>query len=256
MTMTFRTTPAARRRPAALLLLAACLGGSAVLPTSVLAQAAAPGGTAPQDKQDFSAAERLLFMGRPMVALKPPTTLKYGFRKSGTLEEAFEDTVALKLQRAGNGACCSVVGEFLSGPRRLSLPDIDLAEANPVLLYFLEHDVREMERLTKGKQAYYRKRLRMAAYDSATVSPVSLVYRGATVKGQQVDLSPYLNDPARSRFEKYARKTYRFLLSEAVPGGVFGIRSVMRSEAADAPPMIVEELYLEGAEAPPASPTR
>ena len=116
-------------------------------------------------------------------------SLNYVFRKSGTLEEAFDDKVSLKLQRASNGACCSVVGEFLSGARRLVLPEVELAEANPVLLYFLERDVREMERLTRGKQAYYRKRLRMAAYESASVGPVSLVYRGATVKGQQVELA-------------------------------------------------------------------
>lgn len=256
MTMLSRFTLSSRWRSAVLLLVAACLGGAGPTVATAWAQPAAPGAAAPQDKQDFSAAERLLFMGRPLVVLKPPLTLKYSFRKSGALEEGYSDSVTLKLQRAGNGACCSVVGEFLSGPRRLSLPEIELAEANPVLLYFLEHDVREMERLTKGKQAYYRKRLRLAAYDSATVTPVSLSYRGAAITGQQVEMSPYLNDPARSRFEKHARKSYRFWLSDAVPGGVFGIRSVMRSEAADAPPMIVEELYLEGAEAPTASPTR
>lgn len=252
MTTTHSPCPIPRWRPAVWLLLAATVAAVGGVSTPARGQAA----PATADKQDYSAAERLLFMGRSMVTLKPPMTLKYGFRKSGTLEEAFEDTVTLRLQRAAGGACCSVVGEFLSGPRRLSLPEIEQAEANPVLLYFLEHDVREMERLTKGKQAYYRKRLRMAAYDSATVTAVSLVYRGATVKGQQVEMSPYLNDPARSRFEKYARKSYLFLLSDAVPGGVFGIRSVMRSEAPDAAPMIVEELLLEGAEAPPLRSTR
>ncbi|MCX7257635.1 MAG: TRAP transporter substrate-binding protein DctP [Polaromonas sp.] len=72
--------------------------------------------------------------------------------------------------------------------------------------------------MTKGNQAYYRKRLRMAAYEAATVTPVTVVYRGKSVSAQQVDLSPYRDDPARSRFEKFSRKTYRFLLSEAVPG--------------------------------------
>jgi hypothetical protein len=230
------------------------------MPLVSFAQGAAPAaptppGAAPANKQDFSEAERLLFMGRQLTALKPPTTLRYTFRKSGSLEEAFEDTVTLSFKRAADGSCCAVSGDFLTGARRLQLPAIENAEANPVLLYFLEHDVRDMQRLTKGNHAYYRKRLRMAAYEGATVTPVSVVYRGKTVPARQVDLAPYRDDPARSRFEKFSRKTYRFLLSDAVPGGVFGMRTVMQGDSADAPPMIVEELFLDGAVAPQASPT-
>ncbi len=218
-------------------------------------QAAPPPGTDlpgqnVQNKQDYSAAERLLFMGDAMTRLKAPTTLSYSFRKSGTLEESFEDKVSIRYFKPGKGKCCSVSGQFLSGARKVELPEVEGAEANPVLLYFLEHDVREMQRLTKGAPNYYRKRIRLAAYESARISEVQLSYKGKSVKGQQVELQPYEGDPARSRFEKHARKTYQFLLSDAVPGGVFGLRTVMRAEAADAPPMIVEELFIDGADAP------
>lgn len=248
---------AGRRGAGATLVLAAALLGSGAWAQGAGAPAAEPvaPGTSPANKQDYSPAERLLFMGQQLKALKPPTTLRYRFRKSGSLEDAFEDSVTLSFKRAANGKCCTASGDFLTGARRLQLPEIENAEANPVLLYFLERDVRDMQRLTKGNQAYYRKRLRMAAYEAATVTPVTVVYRGKPVPAQQVDLAPYQDDPARSRFEKYARKTYRFLLSDAVPGGVFGMRTVMQDESPAAPPMIVEELFLEGAEIPKASPT-
>jgi hypothetical protein len=248
-----RGTPTRAAGLLAVALLVAATGGA------VHAQGAAPAmppdmaGQAPANKQDYSQAERLLFMGKQMTNLKPPTSLRYKFRKSGALEEAFEDKVNLDFKRAANGTCCTITGDFLTGARRLQLPDVENAEANPVLLYFLERDIREMQRLTKGNPAYYRKRIRMAAYEAATVSTVSLVYQGKTISGQQVDLLPYRDDPARVRFEKFARKSYRFLLSNAVPGGVFGMRTVMSSETADAPPMIVEELFLEGAQAPQAN---
>lgn len=209
---------------------------------------------APPDKKDFSQAERLLFMDKPMLKLKPPVTLRYSFRKSGSLEEGFEDKVLLRLKQSAEGTCCAIDADFLTGPRQIKLPEIDKAEANPVLLYFLERDVREMNRLTKGSQAYYRKRIRLAAYDGAVVTELPFVYRGASVSGRQVELSPYANDPARSRFEKFSRKTYQFMMSDAVPGGVYGIRTVVRGEAADAPPLIVEELYLDGAEPLKSSP--
>ena len=199
-----------------------------------------------QDKKDFSPAERLLFMTNQLAALKPPTTLNYSFRKSGSMEEGFEDKVKIALSKQPDGSCCAGVGEFLTGTRKLKLPEVPAAEGNPVILYFLEHDVREMQRLTKGSQYHFRKRIRMAVYQGAKVREVSLAYRGKTIQGTQVDISPYLDDPNRPRYEKLAVKQYQFLLSNAVPGGVYGIRTHI-GEASQAP-LIVEELYAEGAE--------
>ena len=240
--------------------------GLALCATPIQAQPAAPatmqrpadpkGASAsqPTDRQDYSRAERLLFMTDQIGRVAPPATLRYTFRKSGALEAPFEDAVAIALAREPDGACCQARGEFLSGTRRVSLPDIEHAEANPVLLYFLEHDVRDMQRLTKGSPAYYRKRIRMAIYQDARVDDVSLDWRGRTVRGQRIVLAPYRDDPARSRFEKFARKTYEFYLADAVPGGVHGIRTVMRPADDAAAPMVVEELALEGARLPPIDP--
>jgi len=201
----------------------------------------------PTDQKDFSQAERLLFMTNQLTQLKPPMTLRYTFRKSGSMEEGFEDKVSIDLTRQADGGCCTSKGEFLTGARRLNLPEIPAAEGNPVILYFLEHDVREMQRLTKGSQYHFRKRIRMAVYQGAKVRDVSVSFRGQSVKGTEVEISPYLDDPNRPRFEKLARKHYLFTLSDAVPGGVYGIRTQI-SEPSQPAPLIVEELYAEGAE--------
>lgn len=213
-----------------------------------------PPASSQEGKQDYSRAERLIFMSNQLAQIKPPATLRYNFRKSGALEEPFQDNVTITLTKDANGPCCRAQGSFLSGARRLELPEIENVEANPVILYFLEHDVRDMKRLTKGSPAYYRKRIRMAIYNAAAVTDVSLPYRGRSVNAQRVEITPYADDPARSRFEKFARKSYQFYLAEAVPGGVYGIRTVMRSEAADAAPMIVEELFIDGATPPKDQP--
>ena len=44
---------------------------------------------------DFSAAEQALFLGTPLATLRPPLTLGYTFRKTGTLEASFDDTCLL-----------------------------------------------------------------------------------------------------------------------------------------------------------------
>jgi hypothetical protein len=138
-----------------------------------------------------------------------------------------------------------VAAEFLSGPRRLALPEIESAQGNPAILYFLERDIREMERLTKGKANYFRKRIRMAVAEAASIAELSLPYRGAQVKVQQITLAPYLDDPLRARFENLAGKRYVFTLSDAVPGGLLSLRTQVDGAAANAPPLLSEELRLD-----------
>jgi hypothetical protein len=201
---------------------------------------------------DFSAAEQALFLDNHLAKLKPPLTLHYGYRKSGTMEAAFDDTVDVVLTPQANGSCCAASARFLSGERQVRQPEVDSAEGNPAILYFLERDIREMQRLTGGKANYFRKRIRMAVYEGASIRKLTLPYRGRTVAVQEISISPYRDDPNRSRYEKLANKEYVFMLSDAVPGGLYGIRSRINDKSADAPPLIVEEMFVEGAEPAPS----
>lgn len=205
------------------------------------------GGPAPAAAaEDYSEAERALFMSNQIGNVKPPTTLRYRYRKAGSLEPGFDDRVEVALRAQPGGGCCAASAQFLTGERRLSLPEVEAAEANPVILYFLERDVREMQRLTKGQQAYFRKRIRMAVYQSATVRPVTLSWQGREVPGREIVISPYADDPMRARFEKLADKQYVFTLSDAVPGGVYALRSRVAGTAG-AEALLEEELQVDGA---------
>lgn len=195
--------------------------------------------------EDISPAEKALFVTNHLATLKPPTTLRYSFRKSGSLEAGFEDKVSISLRAQPDGGCCTAATEFLDGPRRLALPEVESAQGNPVILFFLERDIREMQRLTKGQANYFRKRIRMAVYQGATMSEVSVSYRGRSVAARQITVAPYVDDPLRARFEALAEKRYVFTLSDQVPGGVVSIRSQV--DGASAQPLLVEEMALEGA---------
>ena len=202
---------------------------------------AAPVGAAPE----FSAAEQALFVTNHLSALKPSTTLHYSFRKSGSLEPGFDDSAAIALSAQPDGKCCAAMAEFLSGPRRLALPAIEAAQGNPVILYFLERDIREMQRLTKGQPNYFRKRIRMAVADAATITEVTLPFQGRNVAAKQIAITPYADDPLRARFEQLTNKRYVFTLSDAVPGGVLSIRTQVDAAAAGTPPLLAEEMALE-----------
>lgn len=198
----------------------------------------------------FSEAERALFMSNHLAGAKPPATLRYAFRKSGSLEAGFDDKVTIGLVKRGDGACCNARAEFLEGARRLTLPEVENAQGNPVILYFLERDVREMNRLTKGQAAYFRKRIRMAVFEGATVRETTVTYAGKSVPAREISVTPYADDPLRVRFENLAGKQYIFTLSDAVPGGVVAIRSLVRGPAGgggDTTPLLLEELTIDGA---------
>ena len=218
---------------------------AAVLCTALLAHGPS---RAEEDKKDFSAAERLLFMSSQLRNVKAPATLGYSFRKSGSMEEGFTDKVGVALSPSPDGSCCLGKGSFLTGARALQMPELEGGEGNPVTMYFLERDVREMQRLTKGSQNYFRKRIRMAIYNAATVRDVSLSYKGKPVGGKEITIAPYADDPNGQRFEKLVGKQYQFLLSDAVPGGVYSIRT--RVDGLDAKPLLIEEMLIEGADKP------
>ncbi len=79
------------------------------------------------------------------------------------------------------------------------------------------------------------------------MQPVSLRFRGRDVTGQEVRFSPYLDDPNRPRYKDLAQKEYRFILSDTVPGVLYGIRTLVAA-AGVAAPLLAEELYVDGAE--------
>jgi len=218
-----------------------------ILPRLTLALAATLAFVAPAlAAEDYSPAERALFMTNHLAGTKPPATLRYSFAHRGSEDEAFEDKVAVKLKAAPGGKCCAAEAEFLTGTRRLALPDMEKAEGNPVVLYFLERDIREMNRLTKGQQNYFRKRIRMAVYQGATIADVTVSYRGKEVAAREIRIAPYLDDPLRVRFEKYANKTYVFTLSDAVPGGLYAIRTRVAGATPEAAPLIADEMVVDG----------
>jgi hypothetical protein len=211
----------------------------------------AAGATGTAAAQELSEAERALFTTRHLADLRPPTTLRYRFTQRGTLEENFDDDVTLALTARADGQCCNASAQFLSGPRRVALPDVESADGNPVLLYFLERDIREMSRRTKGQPNYFRKRIRLAVFQGARARDVQATYRGATVAAREFVIAPYADDPLRARFDNLADKQYVFTFSQSVPGQVLALRSQVDAKPASAAPLLVETLTLDGAVAPP-----
>ncbi|HEU4460935.1 MAG TPA: hypothetical protein VFR90_17575 [Methylibium sp.] len=210
----------------------------------VLSAAASSGAAEPSE---FSPAEKLVFTEHHLANVKTATSLRYRFVKAGSLESGFEDEVRVDVTPNARGQS-AVSGNFLSGERRETMPAIDEAQSNPAILYFLEHDIREMERLTKGKSNYFRKRIRMAMAEGASVRDTTVQYRGESLAAKEVSLAPYESDPMRNRFEKYATKRYVFVIASGVPGGLYQIRTSLPGALPGDAPVLEETMTLAGSE--------
>ena len=187
--------------------------------------------------QPVSPAEVLLFETDHLARIKAPATLVYEFRKVSNVEPAFTDNVQLDVSRDKGQLHAEL--HFLTGERKRDLPGIDDVHGNPVLLGFLERDIAEMKRLTGGSAGYFRKRIRMALAQGAQVMPQRITYQGKALDAKAVRIQPYLDDPLHARFENYVRKTYTFVISEQVPGGVYQLRTTLANAGADRPGTIV-----------------
>jgi hypothetical protein len=232
MTLTGRLlSPAPRRR--------AVLIGGLLAVGGVRAQQPAASGAS------WSAAERLVFDDSQLRAVKPPAALHYAFARRGSLDDTLSDQVSIDLRAGPGGACCVAAGRFLSGARALALPPIEDARSNPVILYFLEYDVREMQRRTGGQLAHFRRRIRVALAESAKVSETIVRHGEREWPAREVRFSPYVDDPNRDRFEQLADKEYVFVFAPQLPGGVYQLRTLVANAKGDrASPLIEESVTL------------
>jgi hypothetical protein len=170
------------------------------------------------DRHDLplSAAQTALFETPHLQAIFHPETLEYRFQRTGI--DPFTDRVAVHIDEIHADGTKSVSFDFLSGERHVFFPAVDNFRGNPLLMIFLEHDVQEMKQQTGVAAAYFRNRMRDAFVDRATIDDSTVELGGRTVQARCITLKPYADDPRFEKLPSVQGKTYRFILSEQVPG--------------------------------------
>ena len=180
--------------------------------------------------EKYSQAEQQLFLADHLRDIRKSAVLQYDFKKTGTLEKNFQDTVLLTVKPdTGKGRGAEVA--YLNGERKVTLPPMEDAKGNPVILYFLERDVREMHMRLGGSENYFRRRIRLAFAEAAEVRPVTVSFEGKNIVAREVLIRPFQNDPMKGKLQKFENKAYAFTLSDQVPGGVYRLRSWLADTA-------------------------
>jgi hypothetical protein len=184
------------------------------------------------DPPPLSAAQLALFETNHLRGISAPLVIDYHFTHRGAPKGDFEDKVSADIRAVREDGRKDVWIDFLTGEHHVPFPPVLGFNGNPLLMFFLEHDVMEMRDVTGGAAQYFRTRLRQSFVDRAEMREVEFEYEGAPRKGTEIDVTPFRNDGNLARFPAFAGKTYRFILSDAVPGGVYQISTEVPSEGA------------------------
>jgi hypothetical protein len=200
----------------------------------------------------FSTAEKMLWLGDQLQAIKQPMVLSYDFERTGTYEHGFTDTVELTITRVKPNGLKDGAIRFFSGERNFPVPPAQDTDANPVLKVYFQGDVYEMNRLTdpdgksRERWRYFQRRIKLALAETAGVKPMSFEFDGQHYAGQQITFQPYAKDPKRNEFEQFADKAYSVIVADRLPGYVYRVETVVPGASGE-PPLIHEVLQLKSA---------
>jgi hypothetical protein len=162
-----------------------------------------------------TAAEKLLFQTDHMANVRGATRLEYRYSRAGG--KPASDHIVLSVDSKRN-----VVADYLTDVRHVAFPDVDDAHGNPLLLYFLEDDLREMRQQTNGRADYFRRLIRRAmARSDLEIETVEITVDGHPLAAQRLSIQPFRDDPnAALHYPALAGKSYEFVLASSLPGQI------------------------------------
>ncbi len=166
---------------AALLVLVAASWGSVALSHAQ--------GAEPQDTRPLSSAQTALFETPHLRNVSQAETLEYSFVRSGA--SGFTDRVEIHIGAPHADGTKSVSFDFLTGARHLPYPTVDNFAGNPLLMMFLERDVRDMKEQLGLSATYFRNRIREAFVDRAVVADASFMLDGRALPAREITVRPF-----------------------------------------------------------------
>jgi hypothetical protein len=188
-------------------------------------------GAAQAEDQPLSPAQIALFESDHLKGIAKPVRLDYAFEHRGGAGD-YVDKVSADIREVHEDGGKDVAVDFLSGERQMSFPPVNGFHGNPLLMYFLEHDVIEMRQATGGAATYFRNRIRRAFADGAEMQPVEVTVDGRQQSATEITITPFRNDSLAERFPGVAERTYHFILCDAVPGTLYQISTATPKSAA------------------------
>ena len=219
------------------------MAGRAALVSATLA--GAPAAAQPGDPRPLSPAQTALFMTPHLRNVEQPGTLEYSFTRRGPV--SFADSVLVHVQEVHPDGTHVVAFDFLTGERREHYPVVGEFRGNPLLMVFLEHDVKTMRESIGVSGSYFRNRIRDAFVEGATIEDATATVDGASVPARKVTLRPFAGEGRMARLPPIRDKLYTFVLADSVPGGIVEISTDMPADTGLGVPAAGERLVFRRA---------
>lgn len=165
----------------------------------------------------------LVFEREPLRRLDPAgAVLHYRFEIEGRdIPAPHHDKAVMEVSAADAEGAREVRFELFSGEARRAFGPLAARAQNPLVLVFLQLDVNEMGNLTGGAPGYFQQQIRKAFNRPAEVEETRVSVDGGEVPAVRVRIRPFLEDPNIARFPAFREKSYEFVMSDSVPGGVY-----------------------------------
>jgi hypothetical protein len=210
---------------------------------AILALFAIPSARAASDDPPppLSEAQIALFETPHLDGIDHPEALEYSYRREGP--DGFADRVVVRVQDIHPDRGKYVSFDYLTGEHHVLFPAVDDFRGNPLLMLFLEHDVRLMKEQIGIAAGYLRDRIRHAFVDQAVVADTTVPFDGHDVAARRITLRPFARDDRFAHLPTAQAKTYTFVLSEAVPGMIVELRAETPADAETGAPAYGEQLH-------------
>jgi hypothetical protein len=195
---------------------------------AMLASQAASAQSPDHDTRPLSPAQIALFMTPHLKNVERPETLQYRFTRAGG--SGFEDSVSEHILTIHPDGTKQISFNFLSGDHHKFYPGVDDFVGNPLLMIFLESDVQTMKDTLGVSAAYFRDRIRGALVDQAMIKDATYEQDGVALPAREVTVRPFADDQRLENLPSVQAKTYRFVLCEAIPGGIALMQTSMPAD--------------------------
>jgi len=211
---------------------------------TVASAATAAAATDPAGTPPLSPAQIALFETPHLHNVARTEALEYRFERTGA--DAFQDKVVARITEIHPDGTKLVSFDFLSGERHEFYPAVDQFAGNPLLMVFLEHDVKLMRQQLGIAAAYFRDRVRQALVDQATVEDTTWTLAGKSVKARRITVKPFLQDARLAQIPSVKEKEYSFIICDEAPGELVELGVSMPEDAKTGAPAFSERLTFTG----------
>ncbi len=195
--------------------------------------------------------QNMIFERKHLSNVEQGAALGYRFHRivsnAQLLGEPFSDEITVKVVDVKPTGEKDVDLQIYTGERARDLQKIPNTTINPVFVVYFDLALSTLTQLTGGKYGYLKTVFTHGFNEKSKIEPIKLGYKGKTVDGHRIVMTPYVGDPKAGTMQGYDGATFTMVVSDQVPGEIVQLTSVYQSTQKVAP-RLEERITIDGAE--------